>query len=369
MIIPRRKIFFLRFLSSNFFTFLSEFFSMAALYMNHRIKSEQKLIFILSHIAGQMLDVYSATFLGSTVYFANPDVFKGTLTKTLIHAKPTIFLAVPRVWEKLQEKITENVAGLSKMKAQLFNWASKSKFDHIQAKLANKGYKTLQSYIADKLVLNKIRCLLGLHETRLLLSGAAPLSKKTLDFFIGLGMQITDMFGMSETGGPHTICVPEKNRIGSVGFLHQFNATKIINPDKFGEGEVCLFGRNLFMGYLNSAIKTHESMDIDGYLHSGDLGKIDSDGFVYITGRIKEIIITAGGENVAPVPIEEAIKEELADILSNCMVIGDKRKYLTILITLKVSLFSFGSNGFLFETESSICCYTVQNGYGNFGVH
>ena len=107
--------------------------------------------------------------------------------------------------------------------------------------------------------------------------------------------------------------------------------------DGNGSGELCVKGRHVFMGYLNSQENTNESIDNEGWLHTGDLAKIDADGFLYITGRLKEIVITAGGENIAPVPIEDTIKAELPMLISNCMLIGDKRKYLSILVTLKVS--------------------------------
>uniref|UniRef100_A0A3B4WK76 Acyl-CoA synthetase bubblegum family member 1 n=1 Tax=Seriola lalandi dorsalis TaxID=1841481 RepID=A0A3B4WK76_SERLL len=108
----------------------------------------------------------------------------------------------------------------------------------------------------------------------------------------------------------------------------------LANIDSDGTGEICFWGRNIFMGFLNMEDKTREALDEDGWLHSGDLGKIDEEGFLYITGRIKELIITAGGENIPPVPIEEAVKKELP-IISNAMLIGDKRKFLSMLLTLK----------------------------------
>jgi long-chain-fatty-acid--CoA ligase ACSBG len=145
---------------------------------------------------------------------------------------------------------------------------------------------------------------------------------------------------MSETTGPHTNGTYYSNRVGSIGPDRGVNKQKILKLeheiDGDGKsGELMVYGRHIFMGYLNDEAKTQESFDEDGYLHTGDTARMDEDTFMYITGRIKELIITAGGENIAPVPIEDHLKLELPKLISNCMVVGDKRKYLSILVTLK----------------------------------
>ncbi|MEQ2298542.1 Long-chain-fatty-acid--CoA ligase acsbg2 [Ameca splendens] len=129
-----------------------------------------------------------------------------------------------------------------------------------------------------------------------------------------------------------TVCLEES----SCGKVIPGCKTKLENQDGDGNGEICFWGRHVFMGYLNMPDKTAESLDENGWLHSGDLGKHDEEDFLYITGRIKELIITAGGENIAPVPIEDAVKKEVP-IISNAMLIGDKLKFLSMLLTLKVT--------------------------------
>lgn len=193
--------------------------------------------------------------------------------------------------------------------------------------------------IAKALVLNKIHKTLGLDKCRKMYSGAAPITKETLDLFISLGLPLCEVYGMSESTGPHSVGVNRNNRITSVGAVDRYNRSKLINKDPGdGSGELCIMGRHVFMGYLNDMAKTRESLDADGWLRTGDIAKIDTDGFLYITGRLKELIITAGGENIPPVPIEDHVKAELSQLVSNCMLVGDRRKYLVILITLKSKL-------------------------------
>ena len=170
-------------------------------------------------------------------------------------------------------------------------------------------------------------------------SSAAPLSPQTFQYFQSLDMPIMELLGSSETGGPMTAALKGTGtKPGSVGRGYPHFETAILNPNEDGVGEIITRGRNVFMGYIWDEEKTREVVDDDGFVHSGDLGRKDSDGFFYINGRIKEVIITAGGENIAPVPIEDDIKAELTDIVSQVMVIGDKRKHLSVIITLKTVL-------------------------------
>jgi long-chain-fatty-acid--CoA ligase ACSBG len=142
---------------------------------------------------------------------------------------------------------------------------------------------------------------------------------------------------MSETTGPHCFGLINQNLIGSCGLVSEENKSKLRNFDADGSGELCIYGRHVFMGYLNNESATKSTFNDDGWLSTGDLAKIEHGKYIFITGRLKELIITAGCENVAPVPIEDNVKAALPDLISNCMVIGDKKKYLVLLCTLKVS--------------------------------
>jgi long-chain-fatty-acid--CoA ligase ACSBG len=154
---------------------------------------------------------------------------------------------------------------------------------------------------------------------------------------MSIDMPIMECMGMSEASGGHTLATDTAMNLDSVGMTIPGLRTDVKNIDADGQGELCMYGRHVFMGYLNELEKTKEAIDDDGWLHTGDLGRVDEKGFVYITGRLKELIITAGGENVAPVPIEQAVKQELSNI-SNVFLVGDRRKFLSVLLTLKTEV-------------------------------
>lgn len=156
-------------------------------------------------------------------------------------------------------------------------------------------------------------------------------------FFLGLNLRLYSGYGLSEASGSHFVSSPNNYRLYSSGKLVPGCQVKLTNQDADGTGEICLWGRDIFMGYLNKEDETREAIDADGWLHTGDIGHLDADGFLYVTGRLKELIITSGGENVAPKPIEDAVRKELP-IVSCAMLIGDQRKFLSMLLTLKCVL-------------------------------
>uniref|UniRef100_A0A671UF09 long-chain-fatty-acid--CoA ligase n=1 Tax=Sparus aurata TaxID=8175 RepID=A0A671UF09_SPAAU len=278
----------------------------------------------LSHAAAQMFDMWMCICYAVTTYFAEPDALKGSLGTTLKEARPTCFLGVPRVWEKMQEKMRAVGLKASPMRKRVTVTISRLITNQVPW-----GFT-----MANNLVFKKVRAALGLDRCKIFFTGAAPITKETLEYFMSLNIPVMEIYGMSESSGPHTVSSNEENRITSCGKVMPGCKTKLDNPDKDGNGEICFWGRHVFMGYLNMPDKTVEALDQDGWLHSGDLGKHDQHDFLYITGRIKELIITAGGENIPPVPIEDALKAEVP-IISNAMLLGDKLKFLSMLLTLK----------------------------------
>ncbi|XP_040979851.1 long-chain-fatty-acid--CoA ligase ACSBG1 isoform X2 [Aquila chrysaetos chrysaetos] len=287
----------------------------------------------LSHIAAQIYDLWTGIKWGEQVYFAEPDALKGSLINTLKEVQPTSHMGVPRVWEKIMEKLKDASAQSGFMKKKMVSWAMSLSLER-NLNCSSSDLKQFWTRLADYLVLAKIRNALGFSSCQKHFSGAAPLNTETLYFFLGLNITLYEAYGMSETTGPHCLSGPYIYRQHSCGKPVPGCRVKLVDEDTEGNGEICFWGRTVFMGYLNMEDKTKEAFDEDGWLHSGDLGKLDKDGFLYVTGRIKDLIITAGGENVPPIPIEDAVKKELP-IVSNAMVIGDKKKFLSMLLTLK----------------------------------
>lgn len=288
----------------------------------------------LSHVAAQMIDIWLPVTFGVQTCFAQPDALKGTLVETLKEVRPTAFMGVPRVWEKMEEKMKSVGAKSSALKKRIAMWAKMVGLETNLKRMHGSIDLPMNYRLAKALVYKKVRKALGLDRCTKCYTGAAPITKETLEYFLSLDIPVYELYGMSESTGPHTVSHANSFRLTSCGKEIIGCRTMIFKPDSDGIGEVCFAGRHVFMGYLNMDEKTVEAIDSDGWLHSGDLGKHDADGFLYVTGRIKELIITAGGENIPPVPIEDAVKEAVP-ILSNVMLVGDKAKFLGMLITLK----------------------------------
>lgn len=291
----------------------------------------------LSHVAAQMVDIFMSLTLAGTVYFADRDALKGSLLKTLQEVRPTRFLGVPRVYEKIQEKMMAVGAQSGHIKRLISGWVKDVTLQYNLDRLEGKQTNMLQYKIAKSLFLGKVKNTLGLNRCVSIVSAAAPISIETKKYFMSLDICIIEAFGMSETSGAHCLSTLNSPNLTTVGKSVPGTQAKIANPDENGHGELCLRGRNIFMGYVQEADKTKETFDDDNWLLTGDIGYIDSDDNIYITGRIKELIITAGGENIPPVHIENLVKKEIP-VISNAFLVGDKRKFLTMLITLKTEV-------------------------------
>ena len=305
----------------------------------------------VSHVAAQITDIYAALQCCATAHFGGSDLLKDdNLIKLLRKVRPTFMLGVPRVWEKISEKMKEigNQPGLSnKMKRPLVNWSKKIGNASANRQMEGKS-KPYGYFLANQLVFKKVRQGLGLDRCANIMCGAAPLSKNVWEYFASLNIFIFQTYGMSESTGPHSVNSMDEFRAEGSGISLPGCEIKIANHDcAEGEaGELMIRGRHVFMGYINNENATKSAFDQDGYLYTGDIGKVDDEGHIFITGRAKEIIITAGGENVAPVPIEDRIKQELP-FISQAVIIGDKRKFLTTMFfILKVKFIYFTTRGF-----------------------
>lgn len=292
----------------------------------------------LSHIAAQMVDIFLAIQFGATVYFADKDALKGTLVKTLQVAQPTRLLGVPRVFEKIHEKMMSVSAQTTGVKKLISTWAKGVTLQHHMDVIEGKASNSWQYRLAKSVIMSKVKEALGFSRCATFVSAAAPMSPDVKKYFMSLDMPLMEAFGMSETGGAHSLTLPREYNFDTIGkpisIGHQ---TRIKNKDSKGHGEILMKGRHVFMGYVNEMEKTNEALDTDGWLHSGDIGYVDEKGFVYITGRLKELIITAGGENIPPVHIEHLVLNEVP-CLSNAFLVGDKKKFLTMLVTIKTEM-------------------------------
>ena len=291
------------------------------------VQSDRLLSYLpLSHIAEQMFTIHIAAVAGIPVYYAES---LDKLRDNLVEVKPTVFFGVPRVWEKFHAGVLEKLAENTGVKAKLVEQATavgcKVVFRQCQGRKASFA-DVAQFKLFDKLVYSKVKEALGLSEARLCASGAAPVSKEILEFFAGFGLPVYEVYGMSEDTGPTTFNVPGRTRFGTVGPAFPGVEVKV-----GADGEVLVRGRNVFAGYAKDPEATAEALH-DGWLHSGDLGEFDADGYLTITGRKKDIIITAGGKNVAPKLLETGLRNH--PLVSEAVVVGDRRKFLTALLTL-----------------------------------
>lgn len=339
----------------------------------------------LSHIAGKMVDIAcpvvatATTECWVTIYFARPyDLKNGTLKDRLCAARPTLFLGVPLVWEKIADKLRSIGAQTTGIKKSLSSWAKNLGLQHAKnCQLGSSGRYPSGYGVANSVVLKKVKAAIGLDKCKFGFTGAAPIRVDTLEYFGSLGLNINEVYGMSESTAAVTISTDEAHEWGSVGWQLPGCEVKIFRVDPANinvkqecprapgldcideeyQGEICFRGRNIMMGYLANPSfgeahvaelekKTAESIDNEGWLHSGDKGMITVRGMTKITGRYKEIIIGEGGENIAPVPIEDHIKK-CCDGINEVMMVGDKRKYNVALITLK----AVGANGELPGTD------------------
>ncbi len=282
----------------------------------------------LSHIAEQIFTLHGPATYGIQVWYAES---LETVAETFKQARPTILFAVPRIWEKMHAGIFARLAEVGPVKRRLFAWASD--VGRQVAALENDGKLVpaalqAQHRLADRLIYSKVKAAIGLDRVRFAVSGAAPISAEVLEFMAGIGVVVREVYGQSEDTGPTSFNRPGRTRFGTVGPAIPGVEVKIAADD-----EICVRGPNVFLGYYKDPAATAETLDGDGWLHSGDLGRFDADGYLHITGRKKDILITAGGKNIAPKNIEAALKDE--PLVGEAVVVGDRRKYLTALIYLE----------------------------------
>ena len=290
---------------------------------------EERVAFLpLCHIAERMIGEYVPIYRSSIVNFVeNPE----TVFENVREVQPHVFFAVPRVWEKMYSTVMITLKEAGAFQKLAYAWAigvgvaaSKS----LERGRQPGGLLGLQYGLARLLVLNNVRRALGLNRVHVALTGAAPISSELIRWFLALGIPLREGWGMTETTGGGTITPVDGMRPGSIGLPGPGVEMRIAPVTN----EILMRGANRFAGYLNLPEKTAEAIDSEGWLHTGDVGRVDNDGYFYITDRMKDIIITAGGKNVTPSEWENQLK--FSPYVTDAVVIGDKRAYLSCLVML-----------------------------------
>lgn len=280
----------------------------------------------LSHIAEQMYAMYVAITFGFPVAFAES---LDSVRANLAEVRPTLLFGVPRVWDKFAAGVAERLSAAKGMKARLAHWAMEAASEvvsrHNSGRRAGPGL-AVQYRLARRVFHRRVKRALGLDCCTVAVTGAAPADPAVLEFLAGLDLPVYEVYGLSETSGPATWNHPGRARFGTVGPPYPGVEVRLAD-----DGEVMLKGGNVFTGYYRDPEATGAAFR-DGWFLTGDLGSIDEEGFLSIIGRKKELIVTAGGKNIAPEPLETALKQH--PLVGEAVVVGDRRPYLVALIFL-----------------------------------
>ena len=290
---------------------------------------DERMCFLpLCHIAERMGGEYFALYTGAKLNFVeNPE----TIPENVREIAPTVFTAVPRVWEKFYSGVMIALKESSALQRAAYAWSIGVGMRIAEKVMAGETVGTglkLRFTLARWLALNNTRKLIGIHRARFCVTGAAPISPELVKWYMALGVPMLEVWGMTETCGASTGVPATRMKPGSIGPAAGFNEVRL-DP---ATGEILVRGTNVFMGYLNLPEKTAEAIDADGWLHTGDVGLMDEEGFFRITDRMKDIIITAGGKNITPSELENELK--FSPYITDAVVIGDKRAYLTVIVMI-----------------------------------
>ncbi|MGJ7493611.1 AMP-dependent synthetase/ligase [Variovorax sp. RT4R15] len=290
---------------------------------------DERMCFLpLCHIAERMGGEYFAMYTGSILNFVeNPE----TVPENVREIAPTVFTAVPRVWEKFYSGVMIALKEAGPLQQAAYKWSigvGETIAAKVMAGEAVGGGLKLKFRLARLLALDNARKLIGIHRARFLVTGAAPISPELVKWYLALGVPMLEVWGMTESCGASTAVPIQRIKPGSIGPATAYNEVRI----DAATGEILVRGPNVFMGYLNLPEKTAETIDAEGWLHTGDVGVMDADGYFRITDRMKDIIITAGGKNVTPSELENELK--FSPYITDAVVIGDAKPYLTVIIMI-----------------------------------
>jgi long-chain acyl-CoA synthetase len=292
-------------------------------------EDDERMCFLpLCHVAERLGGAYFSVYSGAVLNFVeNPD----TVPENVREIAPTVFTAVPRVWEKFYSGISIALSEATPLQQAVYRWAIGVGHQVVDKVLAGQPVPAAlkaKFHLARLLALNNTRKLIGIHRARYLVTGAAPIAPDLIRWYLALGVPMLEVWGQTESCGAATGMPAARIKPGSIGPACAYNEVKVDEAT----GELLIRGTNVFMGYLNQPEKTAETIDPQGWLHTGDVGAVDADGYFRITDRMKDIIITAGGKNITPSEIENELK--FSPYITDAVVIGDRRPYLTVLIMI-----------------------------------
>ena len=291
-------------------------------------KDERMCFLPLCHIAERVIGEYTSVYSGCVLNFVeNPE----TIPENVREIAPTFLFAVPRVWEKFYSGVVIAIKEASTLQQLAYAWSIGVGSQVAERTLAQQPVAPLLKFkfqLARWLALNNVRKMIGIHRARALLSGAAPISPGLIRWYLALGIPMLEGWGQTESGALGTFTTPDRIRPGTIGQASYGMEVRVDGHT----GELLIRGPSVFMGYLNQPEKTAETIDRDGWLHTGDVGTVDADGFFKISDRMKDIIITAGGKNITPSELENELK--FSPYITDAVVVGDKRAYLTAIIMI-----------------------------------
>jgi len=288
---------------------------------------DQQLSFLpLCHVAERTFSVFNPLRTAATVNFAES---VDTVPDNIREVAPAVFFAVPRIWEKFYSAVALRMREATAPGRLAYGWAIGVGMRVAEHRLSGRqpglGLRLLHR-LADVLVLDNVKRSLGLHRARATATGAAPIAPDLIKWYMALGIDMREVYGQTENCGLATAMPAQRIKLGTVGVARPDTEVKL-SP----EGEILLKGPHVFLGYYRNPARTAETV-VDGWLRTGDVGRLDADGFLTITDRMKDIIITAGGKNVTPSEIENLLK--FSPFISDAVVIGDQRRFLSCLVMI-----------------------------------
>ncbi|XP_076415916.1 long-chain-fatty-acid--CoA ligase ACSBG2 isoform X3 [Peromyscus maniculatus bairdii] len=325
----------------------------------------------LCFAGAQILDVWVAISVAATVYFPSAEAGNwsgparapgtGFLTEMLREVQPTTFCGIPWVWDRMLDSLQTKHLDATAFRRRIDRWAMHMGLSTNRRRLLGQIHQPLCFGLAKKLTFDPARKFLGLNHCQQFLNVGSGLPRATVDFFLGLDIPIFEVYGLSECTGLHTLSSQQAYRLPSSGKALPSSHTKVEKENQDGVGNLCVWGRHIFMGYLNDKEATEKKVDSHGWLHTNDLGFLDIDKFLYVMGNVNDMITLSSGEVINPNPIEERVKMRIP-IVRYVMVVGQDAPYLCALLTMKCQINpETGEARSALTSEVVACCRKMRS--------